>query len=48
MRESPAAFAGRHYRFEEVYLEPKPYRAAGPTLWFGGSALHDRLVRRVP
>ena len=46
-RESPASFEGRHYRFSDVYLEPKPYRAGGPVLWFGGSSLHDRLLRRV-
>lgn len=46
-RKSPASFEGRHYRFSEVYLEPKPYHATGPTLWFGGSSLHDRLLRRI-
>ena len=46
-RESPASFQGRHYRFTDVYLEPKPFRAGGPTLWFGGSSLHERLVRRI-
>jgi probable F420-dependent oxidoreductase len=46
-RETPASFKGRHYRFRDVYLEPKPYRPEGPTLWFGGSSLHPRLLRRV-
>jgi probable F420-dependent oxidoreductase len=46
-RETPASFAGRHYRFSDVYLEPKPYRPSGPVLWFGGSSLHDRLLRRI-
>jgi probable F420-dependent oxidoreductase len=45
--ESPASFAGRHYRFEDVYLEPKPYRATGPALWFGGAGVHDRVLRRL-
>lgn len=44
---SPASFAGTHYRFEDVYLEPKPFRPEGPTLWFGGNAVHDRLLRRM-
>jgi probable F420-dependent oxidoreductase len=44
---TPASFAGTHYRFDEVSLEPKPYRAAGPLLWFGGSSLHAALVRRL-
>jgi probable F420-dependent oxidoreductase len=44
---SPASFEGRHYRFADVYLEPKPYRDGGPGLWFGGRTLHDRLLRRI-
>ena len=46
-RDTPASFEGRHYRFSDVYLEPKPYRAEGPKLWFGGSSLHPRLLRRL-
>jgi probable F420-dependent oxidoreductase len=46
-RESPATFEGRHYRFRNVYLEPKPYRSDGPRLWFGGQTLHPRLLRRL-
>jgi probable F420-dependent oxidoreductase len=45
--ESPASFDGRHYRFNDVFLEPKPVRAEGPPLWFGGTRLHDRLLRRL-
>jgi len=44
---SPASFEGAHYRFSDVYLEPKPFRPTGPVLWFGGSSLHDRLLRRL-
>jgi probable F420-dependent oxidoreductase len=43
----PATFRGRHYRFEEVYLEPKPFRLDGPRLWFGGRRLHDAMLRRL-
>jgi probable F420-dependent oxidoreductase len=46
-RESPASFEGRHYRFSEVFLEPKPFRPEGPALWFGGERMHDRLLRRL-
>jgi probable F420-dependent oxidoreductase len=46
-RESPATFHGRHYRFDDVWLEPKPYRGGGPPLWFGGQRLHDALVHRL-
>lgn len=46
-RDSPATFHGRHYRFEDVWLEPKPVRPEGPALWFGGETVHDRLLRRL-
>jgi probable F420-dependent oxidoreductase len=46
-RDTPASFEGPHYRFHDVFLEPKPFRPEGPTLWFGGSSLHDRLLRRI-
>jgi probable F420-dependent oxidoreductase len=46
-RPGPATFDGRHYAFEDVHLEPKPFRAEGPRLWFGGQHLHDRLVARL-
>ncbi len=46
-RDSPASFAGRHYGFEDVFLEPKPLRPEGPSLWFGGERLHVRLLRRL-
>jgi probable F420-dependent oxidoreductase len=46
-RDTPASFEGTHYRFHDVFLEPKPFRPEGPTLWFGGSSLHERLVRRI-
>ncbi len=45
--QTPASFEGRHYRFADVYLEPKAYRPTGPTLWFGGSSVHGRLLRRL-
>jgi probable F420-dependent oxidoreductase len=46
-RQSPASFAGEHYRFDDVWLEPKPWRPDGPRLWFGGSSVHRRLVERL-
>lgn len=46
-RDTPASFEGSHYRFHDVFLEPKPFRPEGPMLWFGGSALHERLLRRI-
>jgi probable F420-dependent oxidoreductase len=46
-RPGPGTFRGRHYRFDEVYVEPKPFRPDGPRLWFGGRRLHDALLRRL-
>jgi probable F420-dependent oxidoreductase len=44
---SPATFAGHHYRFSDVWLEPKPYRAEGPRLWFGGMQVSRPILRRL-
>jgi len=33
--QTPAAFAGAHFRFADVYCEPKPYRPDAPRMWFG-------------
>ena len=46
-RDSPASFEGAHYRFSDVWFEPKAYRPTGPVLWFGGSSVHERLLRRL-
>lgn len=44
---SPASFHGEHYRFDDVYLEPKAWRPGGPTIWLGGESVHPRLLRRI-
>ncbi len=44
---SPASFAGPHYPFSDVWLEPKPYRPEGPRLWFGGMTMGPYIVRRL-
>jgi probable F420-dependent oxidoreductase len=44
---SPAAYAGEHYRFSDVYLEPKPFRPEGPRLWFGGTTVAPWIIRRL-
>jgi probable F420-dependent oxidoreductase len=44
---TPASFAGHWYRFDEVYLEPKPWRSEGPRLWFGGMSVGPWIVRRL-
>lgn len=45
--ESPASFEGRHYQFEEVYLDPKPMTQVGPPIWIGGSTSHPAVIRRL-
>ena len=45
--QSPFAFHGRHYDFGDVWVEPKAVRPGGPTLWFGGSSVHDAVARRL-
>jgi len=44
---SPASFQGRHFRFDHVYVEPKPYRPDGVALHFGSSSMHERLIARI-
>jgi probable F420-dependent oxidoreductase len=46
-RDTPADHEGRHFRFADVYLEPKPFRPEGPRMWFGGQSLHPALLRRL-
>jgi probable F420-dependent oxidoreductase len=46
-RDTPASFGGEHYAFSDVWFEPKAYRPAGPVMWFGGSSVHERLLRRL-
>lgn len=44
---SPASFQGKHYSFNDVWLEPQPVTPGGPPLWFGGSTVHPRLLNRL-
>jgi probable F420-dependent oxidoreductase len=46
-RDTPASFTGRHSAFEDVYLEPKPARPDGPTVWIGGSVELPAVARRL-
>jgi probable F420-dependent oxidoreductase len=45
--QSPAGFAGKHYAFSDVWVEPKPFRPEGPRLWFGGMTMGPFIVRRL-
>ena len=46
-RDTPASVCGRHYRFRDVYFEPKAFRPEGPRLWLGGARLHQRMLARI-
>jgi probable F420-dependent oxidoreductase len=35
----PFSFRGAHYALEDVQVRPRPFRAGGPPLWIGASAL---------
>ena len=45
--ESPVSYHGEFFDFDDVYVEPKAYRPAGPTMWFGGSSMHRRMLDRL-
>jgi probable F420-dependent oxidoreductase len=45
--EAAAAFEGAHFRFADVYCEPKPFHTGGPRMWFGGQSMHPALLRRI-
>jgi probable F420-dependent oxidoreductase len=42
---TPASYEGRHFRFAEVAMEPKPAQAGGPPIWIGGRS--DHALRRA-
>ena len=43
----PFSFTGNHFSFSQIWIEPQPARPGGPPLWFGGSSVHPRLLRRL-
>ncbi|MFK8021907.1 MAG: TIGR03619 family F420-dependent LLM class oxidoreductase [Pseudomonadales bacterium] len=45
--KSPVSHHGEFFDFDDVWLEPKAHRTEGPTLWFGGSSINPRLMRRL-
>lgn len=44
---SPTTFRGRHFAFDDVYLEPGAFREDGPRMWFGGRSAHGAVCRRL-
>ncbi len=43
----PASHHGAFFDFDEVWLEPQPWRPQGPVMWFGGQGMHPALLRRI-
>ena len=43
----PFSYEGTHRTFRKIWIEPQPVTPGGPPLWFGGSSLHPRLIRRL-
>ncbi len=43
----PTSHHGRYFDFDDVWLEPQPWRPDGPVMWFGGQGMHPPLVRRI-
>jgi len=43
----PISYEGNHHTFRKIWIEPQPVTPGGPPLWFGGSSLHPRLIRRL-
>lgn len=46
-RPGPVSHHGTWFRFDDVWLEPRPWRPDGPVLWFGGQGMHPPLLRRL-
>jgi len=43
----PFSYAGEHFRFDDVTLEPGAFHPDGPRLWFGGQGMNPALLRRL-
>lgn len=43
---SAVSYDGEFWQFNNVWVEPSPWRPAGPTLWFGGG-VHERMLNRL-
>jgi probable F420-dependent oxidoreductase len=43
----PVSHHGARFRFDDVWVEPRPWRPGGPELWFGGQGMHPPLLRRL-
>lgn len=46
-KPGPISHHGARFHFDDVWVEPQPWRPGGPTLWFGGQGMHRPLLRRL-
>jgi len=46
-RETPLSYAGEFYRFENVYVMPKPVQPGGPEILIGGDRMTERVISRI-
>src|SRR5690606_13739283 len=46
-RETPISYHGRYYRFENVYVMPKPVQPGGPEIIVGGDRLSAKVITRI-
>ncbi|MBY5162975.1 TIGR03619 family F420-dependent LLM class oxidoreductase [Salsipaludibacter albus] len=46
-RDQPASHHGEFFAFDDIHVQPQPWRASGPRLWFGGQRLHPAILRRL-
>jgi probable F420-dependent oxidoreductase len=44
---SPVSHQGGHFRFDDTWVEPSPYRRGGPDMWMGGLQCAPWVVRRA-
>ncbi|WP_186453771.1 TIGR03619 family F420-dependent LLM class oxidoreductase [Denitratisoma sp. DHT3] len=45
--KTPISYSGQHYRFENVYVMPKPAQPGGPEMIIGGDSLSQKVVDRI-
>lgn len=43
----PISYAGEHFAFEDINIEPRAYRPDGPRMWFGGQQMNPAMLRRL-
>lgn len=43
----PISYAGEHFSFADISIEPRAYRPDGPRMWFGGQQMNPAMLRRL-